>query len=56
MSTSIEVLSHYRFLCFLFSDVGSVAIEADVEGILCRADILVLFSALPALYQIDHTL
>ena len=61
VSTSIEVLSHYRFLCFLFSnvvfsDVVSVGIEADVEGILCRADIPVLFSALLALYQVDHTL
>ena len=56
VSTSIEVLSHYRFLCFLFSNVVSVAIEVDVEGILCRADIPVLFSALLALYQIDHTL
>ena len=40
VSTSIEVLSHYRFLCFLvsnvvFSDVVLVGIEADVEGILC---------------------
>ena len=56
VSTSIEVLSHYRFLCFLFSNVASVASEADVEGILCRADIPVFFSALFALYQVDHTL
>ena len=61
VSTSTKVLSHYRFLCFLFSDVVfsdvvSVAIEADVEGILCRADIPVLFLAFLALYQVDHTL
>ena len=52
MSTSIEVLSHW-FLCLVF-DVISMAIEADVQGILCQTDIL--FWALPALYQIDHTL
>ena len=56
VSTSIEVLSHYRFLCFHVSDIRSVASEMDVEGILCRADIPVFFSALFALYQVDHTL
>ena len=53
VSTSIEVLRHW-FLHFLAFDVISVAIEADVQGILCSSN--VLFSALPALYQIDHTL
>ena len=52
MSTLIEVLSHW-FLCLVF-DVTSVTIEANVQGILCRTD--VLFWALPALYQIDHIL
>ena len=52
VSTLIEVLSHW-FLHLLFSDVISVAIEADVQGILCRADIL--FVAFLALNQIDHT-
>ena len=52
MSTSIEMLNHW-FLCLVF-DVISMAIEADVQGILCQTDIL--FWALPALYQIDHTL
>ena len=31
----IEVLSHCRFLRLLVFDVTSVAIEADVQGILC---------------------
>ena len=53
MPTSIEVLSH-RFLYILVFDVVSVAIEADVQGIVCRTD--VLFWALPTLYEIDHTL
>ena len=35
VSRLIEVFSHCRFLCFHFSDVISVAIEANVEGILC---------------------
>ena len=34
MSTSIEVLSHW-FLCLLVFDVIFVAIEADVQGVLC---------------------
>ena len=50
---SIEVLSH-RFLHLLVFDVMSVAIEADVQAILCRTNVLLL--ALPALYEIDHTL
>ena len=29
VSTSIKVLSHFRFLCFHVSDITSVAIEAD---------------------------
>ena len=53
MSTSIEVLS-YRFLRLLVSDVISVAIEADVQGIIGRSTIL--FSALPALYQVHSAL
>ena len=53
VSTSIEMLSHW-FLYLHVSDVMSVAIEADLQGILCRADIL--FVAFLALYQIDHTL
>ena len=52
VSTSIEVLSHW-FLYLHVSNVISVAIEADVQGILCRADIL--FVAFLALNQIDHT-
>ena len=52
VSRLIEVLSHFRFLCL--PDVRSVAIEANVQGILCRANIL--FWALPALNQIDHIL
>ena len=41
MSTSIEVLSHCRFLCLLVfdarsvADVRSVTFEADVQRILC---------------------
>ena len=54
VSTSIEVLSHCRFLCFHVSDVISVAVEADVQGILCHSN--VLLAAPPALYQVHSAL
>ena len=49
----IEVLSHW-FLNLLVFDVISVAIEADVQGILGRTNILL--SALPALYHVNCVL
>ena len=53
MPTSIEVLSHW-FQDLLVFDVISVAIEADVQSILRRAD--VLFWALSALYLVNCAL
>ena len=53
MSTPIEVLSH-RFLNLLVFDVRPVAIEAEMQGILCWTYVLLL--ALFALYDIHTTL
>ena len=47
VSGEIEVSSHW-FICFVGLDVRSVAIEADVEGILRFTDIL--FSPLPQVH------
>ena len=49
----IKVLSHW-FQDLFVSDVIFVTIEADVQGILCRTDVLLL--ALSAPNQIDRTL
>ena len=54
VSTSIEVFSHCRFLRLLVSDVRSVAIDPDVQGILGRSN--VLLAALPALYRVYRAL
>ena len=48
------MFSHCRFLRLLVSDVRSVAIEPDVQGILCRSN--VLLSALLAPYRVYSAL
>ena len=50
MPAPIEVLSHWFLNLFVF-DVRPVAIEAEMQSILRRAD--VLLSALPALYLVN---